>query len=225
MRTKKYWILIAILGICAGAVLAATRSAGKIATSKQIVRLMTTDPIFYESDAWRNMKQQTLASLNAIGLVIVKRNDSFLPPRTVHSIETGALRTMIVKKLKMAGFRLLSTDELLSEPGSPLLVVGISTRGPTYKDYYTTEQGKTAGTNWGYGGDCYIRLRQEQFLARDKDTSNYGITWSGKSVELKWAKTTDELEESIKEATVQALNYFIVAHIAANQRPVDIGQK
>ena len=114
MKTKKYWILVVVLGICAGAVPAAIRSAGKIATSKQIVRLMTTDPIFYESDAWQNMKRQTLAGLNAIGLVIVKRNDSFPPPRTVHSIETGTLRTMIVKKLKMAGFRLLSTDELFA---------------------------------------------------------------------------------------------------------------
>ena len=132
---------------------------------------------------------------------------------------------MIVKKLKMVGFRLLSTDELLSEPGNPLLVVGISTRGPTYKDYYTTEQGKAAGTNLGYGGNCYVRLWQEQFLARDKDTSNYGITWSGKMAESKWAKTTDELEESIKEATVQALNYFVVAHLAANPKSVDTEQK
>ena len=212
MKTKKFWILVVMLGICAGAALAAIRNAAKPAI-KEVVILEMTDPNILENDTYRNMKQQTLTGLNALGLVIKKEHTSFSPVRKTHSIETGALRAMIVKKLKMAGFKLLSPDELLSEPGIPLLEVGIFTSGPTS----CTKEGKFIGTNLGYDGLCCVYLFQEQFLARSKDISNYGITWP-RAVELKWAKTTDELEESIKEATTTTLNDFIVAHLAANPK-------
>lgn len=217
MKTKKFWILVVILGICAGAALAAIRDFAK-PVIKEVVILKMTDPNHYlENDTYRNMKQQTLTGLNALGLVIKKEHTSFSPVRKTHSIETGALRAMIVKKLKMAGFKLLSTDELLSEPGIPLLEVGISTSGPTSGPTSFTKEGKFIGTDLGYSGLCYVYLYQEQFLARSKDISNYGITWP-RAVELKWAKTTDELEESIKEATTTTLNDFIVAHLAANPK-------
>jgi len=225
MKMKKYWIVVAILGICAGAVLAAIRSAGEIATNKQIVRLMTMDPNYLESGTWQNMKQQTLTRLNAIGLVIYKSHSSYNPLKVTRFVETGALKAMVANKLEIAGIRVLSNNELLLEPGSPLLVVCIDTSGPTYKDYYKTEEGKVIGTSLGYKGICSVSIWQEEFLVREKDISHYGITWSGDVIVSKWADTRDELEESIKNTTEQALNYFIVAHLAFNPKSVDIGQK
>ncbi len=168
-----------------------------------------------------------MTGLNAVGLIIYKDHWDFntKPLKKTCSVEKGALQAMVTNKLKIAGLRILSNDELLSEPGSPLLVVHINTRGPTLKDYYITGQGEYAPSPSGYKGDCYISLWQEQFLVRNRNITQYGITWSGKMTEVEWAKTRDEQEDAIRNAVVEALNDFIVAHLAANPKSVDTQQR
>ncbi|HEW79825.1 MAG TPA: hypothetical protein ENH34_07685 [Phycisphaerales bacterium] len=60
---------------------------------------------------------------------------------------------------------------------------------------------------------------------RNQNITQYGITWSGKTMEVEWAKTRGERKDAIRNAVVVALNDFIVAHLAANPKSVDTGQK
>ncbi len=226
MKVKKQFVLGIILAGCAGGIFASFSLDSEHAT-KQVVNLMTVDPNFSDSDVWRVVKERTLVGLTSVGLVVYRSDSNFgtEPLKKSRSVDTGPFRNMIKDKLNSASFKILSNDELISEPGSPLLVVDIHTHGPIHKDFYITEDEEIAPSPLGYKGECHMSLWQEGLLARDRNISQYGVTWSGKMVNLEWAKTRGDLENSIRSGVLEVLNDFIVAHLTANKKAADVAKK
>ena len=218
MKAKKYWAFVVVSCFC-GSLLSAGDNTVGTGRCGGLVRLMLRSSRWYENDLCRSMREQSLVGINAIGLVIHKTYYEIGRPadEPVKSVEIGSFKETVAEKLRQAGLIVLTDEQLLSEAGRPLLVLNMTTTGPHYRDYLTTDEGKVKGVNWGYDGHCSISLYQEQLLARNREITNYGITWNGKIKKSEWADSIVKLEKVMQEAAIGTLDEFVVAYTVANR--------
>jgi hypothetical protein len=117
MKNKKYWVLAAILGICASVIWAVDKTESQ--NSPQVTLL--------------GNQKDTLKGLRGVYVLVEP-----LKPEVEKYLTIQQLQTDVELRLRQNGIRVLSEQEWLSAPGSPYLyvnvniVVGEMSRLPAY---------------------------------------------------------------------------------------------
>lgn len=117
-------------------------------------------------------------------------------------LSKSRLQSIIELKLKKAGIKVLTQEEVLKTPGEPYLYLNIN-----------AAPGKPQPNLYMYSID--LALIQNIVLERDRKASTYGITWSTGGVGLIEGEALKQLSESI----LGMLDLFIEAYQSANKKP------
>jgi hypothetical protein len=107
MKNKKYWVLAAILLICASVIWAVDKTEAQ--TSPQVTFIVD--------------QRDTLKELQGIGVAVENFN---VPEVEKHGLTRQKLQTDVELRLRQHGIRVLSEKELFTTPGMPYLYVDVA---------------------------------------------------------------------------------------------------
>ncbi len=138
--------------------------------------------------------RQTLRGLQGVCVFV----EDLGPEIERSGLTTNQIRADKELKLRMAGIRVLSKEDIQSTPGVPLFSVGIQIHKHSYIPVYLF--------------DIDLHLLQEVFLVRAPNIKTHATTWS-----LERSGINPELED-IRTITKDSVDRFINAYLSVNPK-------
>jgi len=199
MKEKKYWILGAVLVICAGVLWAA-----KTPEYEPYKPSAGTFP-----SNWTFVKQgrDTLVGLQGVGVII----EPLASGAKEYGLIDQILQTDVELQLRQNGIKVLSQQELIQTLGMPFLWIGTTVvimKGPAAGI-------AVVGLNVQFG--------QDVFLARHPSTYCLGATTWSKA--LTATVGTNNLVKLVREKIRDYVNIFINDYLAANPKEHSTDEK
>jgi len=188
MKTKKWWILAAIVGVCGAVLWAAKSQEGGV--SKHF------------SDIAGQMRFaskgcDTLIGLDSIGVLI----ENLHPAALEAGLSPDQLQTDVELKLRLAGIKVLSKEEFRRLLLAPYLYVQVTA-------------GKSSNFSV-YAVSVNVDFKQMVFLVRDPNVVTMGATWRSGEVII---AGKDVITEGIRGCVRDLVDEFINDFLAANPK-------
>ena len=141
--------------------------------------------------------QATLRGLKGVGVLV-----EHLPPEVEkEGLTKSQLQMDIESKLKMAGIKVLTKDEVFRTPGEPHLYINVN-----------VNMAKTESDIYPYSID--ILLIQQVSLLRDPNLTTFAVTWSKGGVGSIGKPILSQLQDYVKEL----VDIFTKAYLEENPK-------
>jgi len=139
--------------------------------------------------------KESLKGLNGVYLIVERLN----PDIEKDGLTKNSIKTAVELKLRMAGIKVLTKEEIFKDPDSPVLHVQVvSIKERTIDSFYAI------GIN--------IELYQHVFLIRDKSIIFHTATWCDKLVVMRLAKEVYSLKDVIKDRIDEFINDYLAVN-------------
>jgi hypothetical protein len=145
--------------------------------------------------------EYTRPSLRGLPGVMVAM-EHLTPPVDQDGLTVGQLQTAVELRLRQAGIRVLTAEDMVSTPGYAYLYIRVTL---------------TSSANSGiYGYIIEVHLMQRVRLARDPTQVTTATTW-----ETGWVGTAEALDvgRDVRQHVIARVDQFITAYLAVNAEP------
>jgi hypothetical protein len=164
-----------------------------------VILFLTTAALAVAADS--EYSRPSLAGLRGVYILVVVEPPSAKPEVDRAGLTTGAIQTDAELKLRLAGIRVLTRDESLTEPGSPYLHLDA---------LITTGKGP-----WGYATS--VELKQAVRLDRNPTVLILGTTtWSVET--LGGYARPSNISEQVRSGLKNGVDQFINAYLSVNPK-------
>jgi len=140
--------------------------------------------------------RQTLSGMSSVSVLIEHLPDDL----TLGGLSRDSLQTDVELRLRIAGIRVPTGQEILSKPGMPFLYVVVN----------GARTSMTTGKQIGYSGVVKLELMQDVRLVRNPTIQSKAPTWSVSKI-VGGAKI-DVFQNAVREMTDKFSNAYLAAN-------------